>query len=72
MIVGDRPPSSMSIRSDMHNFDLHTTLGALAGGVILANLLFGVFTLQVHIYYKKYPHDRRSLKILVAVIWWVK
>jgi len=43
----------------------HTTVGALEGGVIVANLLFGVLTMQVDIYYRKFPKDRMALKILV-------
>jgi hypothetical protein len=49
----------------MSGFNPHTTAGPLEGAVIVSNLLFGVVTSQVDIYYRKYPHDRWSLKALV-------
>jgi hypothetical protein len=50
----------------MDDFNPTTTVGALEGGIIVTNLLFGTFTMQVHIYYRKFPHDRGPLKTLVT------
>jgi len=50
-------------------FDPHTSFGPLHCGVVVANILFGILTLQANVYYKKFPHDRRLVKILVAVVW---
>jgi hypothetical protein len=36
--------------------DPQTTFGALFDGLIVANLLFGMFTMQVHIYYRTSSH----------------
>jgi hypothetical protein len=54
------------VRSDMDNFNPSSTIGALEGGIIVTNLLFGTFTMQVHIYYRKFPQDYRPLKTLVT------
>ena len=56
---------SASLRLDMGDFNPHTTVGSLEGGVIVSNLLFGVVTMQVDVYYRKFPHDRWPLKTLV-------
>ena len=58
-------PLSTSHWSYMGGSNPHTTVGPLEGGVFVANLLFGVVTSQVDIYYRKYPHDRWALKALV-------
>jgi len=50
----------------MRDFDPYTTVGLLEGGVIVSNILFGAVTMQVDVYYRKYPHDRWSLKTLVG------
>jgi hypothetical protein len=52
----------MFIRADMDDFNPITTVGALEGGIIVTNLLFGTFTMQVHIYYRKFPHDYWAVK----------
>jgi hypothetical protein len=49
----------------MVNFIARTTLGAVLDGAILANILFGILTVQVHVYYRTFPQDRLLLKILV-------
>jgi hypothetical protein len=49
----------------MANFNSKITLGALLDGVILANILFGILTVQAHVYYRTFPQDRLLLKILV-------
>ena len=51
----------------MADSQLHNTLGALLDGAIVANLLFGIFVIQVHFYYRRFPQDQRSLKILVRL-----
>jgi hypothetical protein len=49
----------------MKDFNPQITVGALLAGVIIANVLFGVSTVQVHVYYRTFPGDRWTLKILV-------
>ena len=51
----------------MAEFKPCNTLGAVLDGSIVANLLFGIFTMQVHFYYRTFPKDERSLKILVIL-----
>ncbi|KAH9850264.1 hypothetical protein C2E23DRAFT_887439 [Lenzites betulinus] len=45
------------------------TLGVTLIGLAVTASLFGVATGQVVWYYKHYPHDRRFLKMLVALVW---
>jgi hypothetical protein len=49
----------------MEGFNTQTTAGVLLKGVAMANLLFGISTVQVCVYYQTFPRDRWSLKILV-------
>ncbi|KIM78604.1 hypothetical protein PILCRDRAFT_824236 [Piloderma croceum F 1598] len=56
-------------RTSIPGFDPNTTVGALEGGVLVSNLLFGIVTMQVYLYYQKYPRDRWSLKALVGLVW---
>ncbi|KAJ7233015.1 hypothetical protein C8J57DRAFT_1382627 [Mycena rebaudengoi] len=49
--------------------DLNTTLGALEIGVLVSCVLFGVTTVQVYIYYTRFPDDSRFLKGLVVFVW---
>jgi len=56
---------SIMPRASIPSFDPNTTVGALEGGVLVSNLLFGIVTMQVYLYYQKYPLDRWSLKALV-------
>ncbi|KJA19166.1 hypothetical protein HYPSUDRAFT_190082 [Hypholoma sublateritium FD-334 SS-4] len=46
--------------------DIHRTLGALMVGGIVAAIFSGIVTAQVFAYFKQYPEDRRSIKILVC------
>jgi hypothetical protein len=52
-------------RTSIPGFDPNITVGALEGGILVSNLLFGIVTMQVYLYYQKYPRDHRSLKALV-------
>ncbi|KAF8803161.1 hypothetical protein BYT27DRAFT_7145453 [Phlegmacium glaucopus] len=49
--------------------DLHATIGALQIGSIISVFLFGIITLQAHMYYTSFQEDRWSFKALVAVVW---
>ncbi|CAA7263555.1 unnamed protein product [Cyclocybe aegerita] len=49
--------------------DLSDTIGAVEIGSLFAVFLFGILTLQTHIYYITFPSDRWTHKLLVAVIW---
>ncbi|KAJ3892011.1 hypothetical protein GG344DRAFT_64927 [Lentinula edodes] len=48
--------------------DLDLTFGALLCGSFIVILLFGIFIVQVYLYYKGYPKDKLLLKILVAFV----
>ena len=52
-------------RTSIPDFDPNTTIGALEGGAVVSNLLFGFVTMQVYFYYQKYPRDPWPLKTLV-------
>ena len=47
--------------------DLNTTVGALEIGSIIAVFLFGIVTLQAHMYYISFQEDRSSFKALVRL-----
>ncbi|EAU87105.2 hypothetical protein CC1G_05794 [Coprinopsis cinerea okayama7 len=49
--------------------NLHDTVGALQLGSLFAVFLFGVVTLQSHLYYQQFRQDKVQLKALVGVIW---
>ncbi|KAJ8072614.1 hypothetical protein PM082_016173 [Marasmius tenuissimus] len=51
-----------------HNL-LHSTLGALEVGGMVASLLTGIVTIQVYYYYSKFPNDHIALKTMVAFVW---
>ncbi|KJA12518.1 hypothetical protein HYPSUDRAFT_105010, partial [Hypholoma sublateritium FD-334 SS-4] len=42
------------------------TFGALEIGGAASVFLFGVITLQIHIYFQRFPEDRRYFKALVS------
>jgi len=56
----------------MIGLNLCYTLGTILGGTIVANLLFGIFVAQVCFYYRRFPQDQRSLKFVVAVVWFLE
>jgi len=45
------------------------TWGATLVGLIMASILYGITTLQVYIYFVKYPHDPRRMKVLAFTVW---
>ncbi|KAJ7112807.1 hypothetical protein C8R43DRAFT_133177 [Mycena crocata] len=50
-------------------FDAAPTIGALQIGVLFGVCLFGAVTVQVLLYYARFPHDPYALKGLVALVW---
>ncbi|KAF5319823.1 hypothetical protein D9611_012857 [Ephemerocybe angulata] len=48
---------------------IDNTFGALQIGVLIAVFLFGIVTLQAHIYSSQFPDDRRIFKALVVIVW---
>ena len=44
------------------------TFGALEIGGAVSVFLFGVVTLQTHIYFQRFPEDRRYFKALVSTL----
>ncbi|KAF7371213.1 hypothetical protein MSAN_00756900 [Mycena sanguinolenta] len=48
---------------------LGPTLGAIEIGAIFSTLFFGISTMQAYNYYRDYPKDRLTLKVLVIGIW---
>jgi hypothetical protein len=55
----------MSGRSALPPLD--STLGALEVGGIVSTYLFGIETLQVYNYFRKYPEDSLLLKSTVCI-----
>ncbi|KAJ7094371.1 hypothetical protein C8R44DRAFT_684663 [Mycena epipterygia] len=51
---------------------LNGTLGALEIGVVLATFLHGIQTLQTFNYYRDFSQDRRIVKIMVGVVWFLE
>ncbi|KAJ6566434.1 hypothetical protein B0H19DRAFT_1257649 [Mycena capillaripes] len=50
-------------------FDAAPTIGSLQIGVLFAVCLFGAVTVQVVLYYTRFPTDPYVLKGLVALVW---
>ncbi|GLB45095.1 hypothetical protein LshimejAT787_1901730 [Lyophyllum shimeji] len=48
---------------------LDSTLGAVAIGLSVSCVVFGVLSTQVFLYYRRYPADRLFYKLLVGIIW---
>ncbi|KAJ7237535.1 hypothetical protein B0H12DRAFT_1138668 [Mycena haematopus] len=48
---------------------LDGVLGTTLIGGVLGTFLFGIGTLQTYNYYRRYPTDSRTMKILIAAIW---
>ncbi len=44
------------------------TFGALEIGGAVSVFLFGVVTLQTHIYFQRFPEDRLYFKVLVSTL----
>ncbi|KAJ7776393.1 hypothetical protein B0H16DRAFT_1879712, partial [Mycena metata] len=51
------------------SFNPNLTLGALQIGTLISYALFGVTTMQLYIYYSRFPDDSRVLKALTAFVW---
>ncbi|KAF8190290.1 hypothetical protein K438DRAFT_1831738 [Mycena galopus ATCC 62051] len=51
------------------SFNPRVTLGALEIGVLISYVLFGVTTVQMYIYCRRFPDDSRVLKALTAFVW---
>ncbi|KAH6909009.1 hypothetical protein BKA70DRAFT_1426160 [Coprinopsis sp. MPI-PUGE-AT-0042] len=47
----------------------HDTFGAMMVGVWISMVMYGITSLQSYYYFQHYPNDRKSTKILVAVLW---
>jgi hypothetical protein len=47
--------------------DINTTIGALEIGVLICMFLLGVSTVQVYVYYIKFPKDNWKIKTLVML-----
>ncbi|CDO74955.1 hypothetical protein BN946_scf184945.g27 [Trametes cinnabarina] len=48
---------------------LDLTVGTLLVGMTVTSTLFGILTAQTVYYFKQYPEDRYSLKLLVTSVW---
>ncbi|KAJ7215952.1 hypothetical protein GGX14DRAFT_696414 [Mycena pura] len=48
---------------------LDDTLGAIIIGAVVGTFLFGIMTLQMFSYYRRYPDDTLALKMLVGAVW---
>ncbi|KAJ7259157.1 hypothetical protein B0H12DRAFT_1109107 [Mycena haematopus] len=51
------------------SFDANPTLGAVQIGVLISYVLFGVATMQMYIYFGRFPDDPRGVKALTAFVW---
>ncbi|CAA7263559.1 unnamed protein product [Cyclocybe aegerita] len=51
---------------------IENTFGAIQIGSMAATFLFGIVTLQCHVYYSSRPKDPRILKWMVGVIWFLE
>ncbi|KAJ7155248.1 hypothetical protein C8R46DRAFT_1356472 [Mycena filopes] len=56
----------------MPTVSLDSTLGAVEVGTLLSIFLFGIVTVQVSSYYRNFPNDPWSIKLLVVGIWTVE
>ncbi|KAJ6468212.1 hypothetical protein C8R45DRAFT_1218743 [Mycena sanguinolenta] len=50
-------------------FDADATLGAYLIGVLVSYVLFGVTSMQIYIYFGRFPDDTPKFKVLVAFVW---
>jgi len=46
--------------------DVDAFLGAMEIGILISIFLFGLFSLQVFVYYRHYPNDSWHLRALVS------
>lgn len=54
-------------RMSLVHVDLNATIGAFQIGSIISVFLFGIITLQAHLYYTSFQEDRWSFKVLVRL-----
>lgn len=47
--------------------NLNVSLGAIELGVLISAFMFGLFNLQVFVYYRRYPNDFWFIRILVSI-----
>jgi len=62
----------LALRASFMDFPLNPNLGALEIGFLASGFLFGVLTVQALIYNRKFAKDHWTLKLLVAVIWFLE
>ncbi|KAJ7683081.1 hypothetical protein B0H17DRAFT_43875 [Mycena rosella] len=55
-----------------NNPDLNGSLGATQIGAVLGTFLFGIETLQTYNYYGEFSRDSRTLKMTVALVWFLE
>ncbi|CAA7263554.1 unnamed protein product [Cyclocybe aegerita] len=55
--------------SDLVHVNLNDSIGALQIGLLFSIFVFGIVTLQAHIYYGTFRDDRWTYKTLVGAIW---
>ncbi|KAK7030122.1 hypothetical protein R3P38DRAFT_3266922 [Favolaschia claudopus] len=51
------------------DFDVGNTFGALLIGAIISYTLLGISTIQVHMYFKRFPQDSLKVKCMVGGVW---
>ncbi|TFK62361.1 hypothetical protein BDN72DRAFT_393382 [Pluteus cervinus] len=47
----------------------YNTVGALQVGVLISMFLFGIATLQAHVYVRKFAEDPLVVKLMVLIVW---
>ncbi|KAK7013013.1 hypothetical protein R3P38DRAFT_1514962 [Favolaschia claudopus] len=50
-------------------FEVDNTFGALLIGALFSYTLLGISTIQVYIYFKRFPQDSGKIKLMVAGVW---
>ncbi|KAG7453279.1 uncharacterized protein BT62DRAFT_57351 [Guyanagaster necrorhizus] len=55
----------------MKHTSVENTLGAFFIGATLANILFGITSLQSTLYFKNYPNDGQFFKVSIGAIWFL-
>ncbi|KIJ98747.1 hypothetical protein K443DRAFT_680496 [Laccaria amethystina LaAM-08-1] len=51
---------------------LESTIGFLLSGVLFTTFMFGIVTVQTYIYFSTFRNDRRILKWLISLIWFLE
>ncbi|KAK0235462.1 hypothetical protein EDD85DRAFT_968438 [Armillaria nabsnona] len=55
--------------SSSTHLDLSASQGGLLIGIFFSVFLFGISTVQTWFYFQHYPKDRKTLKIMVGILW---